>query len=165
MRQCEDSNADGNTKPGQFRDRGIVCAMKWKAGVLAVALVVGACSFSTDPEAGVLTAIGPEPETVFNRADLEEGTDYRYRFQIHCGTEWLGEFNGLVWRTEDLIYDGIGRTPDHLRQFFVDPQNTISPELWTFITLTSSDEITLRLPDGSETAIYRPTTDERPGCA
>lgn len=139
--------------------------MKWKAGLVVVALLAGSCSYSSDPQTAVLTAEGPVPETLSTGADLVEGTEYTFRFQIHCGTEWLGEFNGIVWRTDDIIYDGVGRTPDHLSQFFVDPQNTISPELSTLITLTAADEIVLQLPDGSETATYRPSNDERPSCA
>src|SRR5690606_10705913 len=28
-----------------------------------------------------------------------------YHFRVHCGIEWLGEFNGLGWRTGDPMPD------------------------------------------------------------
>ncbi len=100
---------------------------------------------------------------IYNQSDLELGQTYRYRFQIHCGMEWLAEFNAKNWVTDAPIFRG--SYPEDLRKFFTDPKEQISPELWTYITLVSEDEIRLTLPDGSDETVYRPTDDEWPGCA
>lgn len=123
---------------------------------LTLALVSVACSNAEEPVNEVLIAGG---------ATLEQGVTYRYAFFIHCGMEWMEEFNGTKWRTDEPIYRGAGRPPDSLRQFFVNPNETISPDLWTHLKLVAPDEILLTLPDGSQDSIYYPTDDEWPGCA
>jgi hypothetical protein len=100
-----------------------------------------------------------------NQTVLELNQTYRYKFHIHCGTEWLIDFNGATWLTAEPIYDGVGRFPDGLRRFFTNPGEQISPELLTHITLVEKDEIRLTLPDGSLESVYHPTDEEWPGCA
>lgn len=131
--------------------------------VLAIALVVSACA-SAEPAVVVTTTAEPLP-VIYNGGELEPGTTYRYPFYIHCGTEWLSDFNGSVWLTDDPIYDGIGVPPENLRQFYRNPSEQISPELWTHVTMIADSEIRLTLPDGSGESIYRPTDEEWPGCA
>jgi len=94
---------------------------------------------------------------------LEVCQIYRYRFQIHCGMEWLGEFNGMWWFTDDPIFRG--SYPENLRQYFTNPDEQVSPEVWTHITLVADDEIRLTLPDGSDESVYYATDREWPGCA
>lgn len=105
------------------------------------------------------------PPTVMDGAGLEVGLTYRYRFYIHCGMEWLIDFNDRTWVTEQPIYDGIGRYSDDLRRFFTNPDEQISPEMWVYLKLVAEDEIQLTLPDGSQESVYHPTDDEWPGCA
>lgn len=130
--------------------------------VLAVALVIvmAACTTadSTPPTTSDLPVVG-------NNGRLELGVTHRYRFYIHCGMEWLIGFNGTAWRTEEPITRGMGYITDDLRQFFVNPDEVIGPELWTHVTLVAEDEIRLTLPDGSKSSTYHPTDDEWPGCA
>lgn len=101
---------------------------------------------------------------VHNGGQLEQGETYRYPFYIHCGMRWL-DFNDAVWKTENPVYRGTDNYPESLRRWFRDPDQQISPELWTHITLTAEDEIRLTLPDGSSESIYGPTDEEMPGCA
>lgn len=124
--------------------------------VLFLSLIAVSCSDADEPVDAVPVTGG---------ATLEQGVTYRYAFFIHCGMEWLEELNGTLWRTDAPIYRGVGKTPDSLRQFLVNPDETISPDLWTHITLVSPDEILLTLPDESQESNYHPTDDERPGCA
>ena len=133
--------------------------MKPKVVAVAVVLMIGACSTAEyDVTASDLDLAPPG-------IDLEEDVTYRYKFYIHCGMEWLHSFNGEAWITDEPIYNGVGRAPDGLRPFFVNPDEVISPELWTQITLVSADEIRLTLPDGSRASTYHPSDEDWPGCA
>ncbi len=133
--------------------------MYWKV-FLAAGVVVAGCSF---------TAAANVPDeklpVAYNQTQLEVGGTYRYKFQIHCGMQWLIDFNGVTWTTDDSIFDGAGRYSEDLRKFFSDPNQQISPELWTHITLVAPGEIRLTLPDGSQESIYHPSIAEWPGCA
>ena len=138
--------------------------MKWLAAALI--LVVAACS-SSEPadEATPSTRFRPEINVVFNGAELEVGETVAYKYYIHCGMNWLTDFNGSVWYSEDPIWNGRGRYPEELRRFFANPSEQISPELWTHLTLVAGDEISVTLPDGSLESVYRPSEREWPGCA
>ncbi len=70
-----------------------------------------------------------------------------------------------VLKTDNPVYPGTDNYPESLRQWFRNPDEQISPELWTYITLIAEDEIRLTLPDRSSESIYRPTDEEMPGCA
>lgn len=131
--------------------------MKWQRHLaLALALVLLAgCSQTSE--------LDEELSVVYNQQILEVGETHPYRFQIHCGMEWLGEFNATNWVTDDPMFRG--SYPEDLREFFANPDEQISPELWTHITLMAEDEIRLTLPDGSRETVYRPTDAEWPGCA
>ena len=127
-------------------------------GVLVVLLVLTMAGCSAD-------TVDESLPVVHSGAQIQEGTTYRYPFYIHCGMRWL-DFNDAVWKTDDPVYRGTGsRYPESLRQWFRNPDEQISPELWTYVTLAATDEITLTLPDGSSESTYRPTDEEMPGCA
>jgi len=128
--------------------------MKWKTLILAGSIVAGGCSAATVDDDLPLTS---------NLSTLEIGQTYRYRFQIHCGMEWLGEFNDKTWVADNPIFRGA--YPESLREFFTDPEERISPELWTRIMLVSDVEIQLTLPDGTRETSYYPTDRESSGCA
>ncbi len=132
--------------------------MKWKLLVAALLVLCGGCSSSDD-------VASSDFETAFPGVDLEQDVTYRYKFFIHCGMEWIHDLDGQAWRTDRPMYNGIGGAPDSLREFFVNPDERISPELWTLVTLVARDEIRLTLPDGSRESTYHPSDDELPGCA
>ncbi len=110
-------------------------------------------------------AVDESLPVVYNGGQLELGETYRYPFYIHCGMRWMDSFNGTVWKTDNPVYPGTDNYPESLRQWFRNPDEQISPELWTYITLIAEDEIRLTLPDRSSESIYRPTDEEMPGCA
>ena len=124
--------------------------------VLALVLSLGGCSFADGVDESL--------PVVYSGAELEMGEIYRYPFYIHCGMRWL-DFNDAVWKTDDPVYRGTDNYPESLRQWFRNSDEQISPELWTYVTLTAEGEIRLTLPDGSSESIYRPTDEEMPGCA
>lgn len=127
--------------------------------MVALLVFAGACTN------GPATTSDSELPLVQNLGTLEQGVTYNFRFYIHCGMKWLESFNGTAWVTDDSIYQGSGRPPEDLRQFFTNPDEVISPILRTRITLVEEDEIRLALPDGSQSSTYHPTDEEMPGCA
>lgn len=135
--------------------------MRWTAALIAL-LLVGGCSTATSEPTNTASSDLP---ILGNGPGLEIGQTYRYPFYIHCGTEWLIDINDTVWKTDTPLYDGTGRYREDLRQFFRNPDEQISPELWTHLTLVSESEIRLTLPDGTEESTYHPTDEEWPGCA
>lgn len=155
---------------------------------LGIALLVSACSStptSTDanlPEAAEETELVPSPEPVpATRRDptqfsiglvsvspgmtIDVGTEYLHLFRIHCGMRYIEDLNGTNWKTDRPLYTGRGGWPDGFRQFFSDPNESVSPVLRTHITLISNDELHLTLPDGTYESTYHPTDEDVPPCA
>ncbi len=119
--------------------------------VAALLVLSGGCSDGDDADLPV----------VHSAVALELGVTYRHRFYIHYGMKWLQSFNGTPWVTDDPIYGDSSRPPpDDLRRFLTNPDEVISPELWTHSTLVAEDEIRLTLPDGWQTSTYHATDDE-----
>ena len=127
-----------------------------------VVLLTGGCS---EPIVTPSTTPSTTLPSVGNNGILQQDVTYRYRFYIHCGMEWLIGFNGTAWITDEPITRGMGYITDDLPQFFVNPDEVISPELWTHVTLVSEDELHITLPDGSKSSVYHPTDEDWPGCA
>lgn len=114
-------------------------------------------SSPVDPSAGL--------ETVVPGEALQKGVSYVYRFPIHCGMKYVPDLNGTNWATDQPLYGGTGQWPSGFKEYFVDPQEAISPVLRTHLTLISGQELQLTLPDGTRPSVYHPTEDEVPPCA
>jgi hypothetical protein len=101
----------------------------------------------------------PEPDFLESGEFIEPemGND-PYRLYVHCGIEWLGRFNDVAWRTD--VPDG---TLDFIPKAWrgsVDEKQTIELS----ITLRTEPEPVIRATANGHTVIYRPTTEQPPGC-
>lgn len=101
------------------------------------------------------------PGPLYNESGdvIEDGFPASYRFSVHCGIEWLGRLNEIEWRTE--VPPG---TVDHVPpdwERLVDPSGEV---LEVEILLLTDPEPIIRATAGGHTVIYRPTTEEPPGC-
>lgn len=136
-------------------------------GLLAVMLGAAACATSTGSTTTNTDTrqLSEGLAGVSAGATVDPGVEYLYAFGIHCGMRYIEDINGVNWATDRPLYIGSGSWPESFRQFFVNPEEAISPVLRTHITLIGADELVLTLPDGSKASTYTPTTDEVPPCA
>lgn len=75
-----------------------------------------------------------------------------YHFKVHCGIEWLGEFNGLGWRTGDPM-------PDRWREM-----TTRGETIEVTLLLHAAPDPKLEATAGGVAITYHPTRDPIPGC-
>jgi hypothetical protein len=100
----------------------------------------------------------PEPFVVEPGSAIEPDVVNPYRLFVHCGIEWLGRLNDVAWRTD--VPAGV---PDFIPpewQTAVDPSQTIELS----IILRTDPEPVIEATANRHTVIYRPTTEEPPGC-
>jgi hypothetical protein len=83
---------------------------------------------------------------------LEPGVAYSYSLYLHCGHEWLGDFNGSTWWTD-------ASAPQAWQEIIGDIA-TIQLE----ITFRDGTEPQIEATGLGATVIYRPTADPIPGC-
>jgi hypothetical protein len=96
------------------------------------------------------------PPLVESGAHLEVGRTYRYPLYIHCGTEYLGEFNGRHW----FAVPGEGIDNGELQDAGLPiVQNSLFGEM----TVVADDRIDYRAGD-ILIAVYQPKPDEPPAC-
>jgi len=89
-------------------------------------------------------------------ASLEMGRLYRYPFHVHCGLEWLGEFNGRTWKLQRQL---IGANP-HAVQSLPQVQETL---LGT-VRLANPRTIEYAIEGVGVVAVYAPTSESPPLC-
>ncbi len=100
----------------------------------------------------------PPPIELEHGAFFEPGFDYPYRLYAHCGTEWLGRFNDVSWRTD--VPDG---SLDHIPE----PWRWVTDEKETImlsIILHTDPEPIIEATANGHTVVYRATAAEPPGC-
>lgn len=100
----------------------------------------------------------PPPFVLEYGSLIEPGFDYPYRLFAHCGTEWLGRFNEVSWRTD--VPDGsLDHVPPEWRTA-LDEKQTIELS----IILRTDPEPVIEATANGYTVTYRATTEEPPGC-
>jgi len=106
----------------------------------------------------------PEPGAVRPDASLSEPTpdesgltaqpeiSHLYRLDTRCGIEWLGEVNGVAWRTDEKM-------PDEW-------QNAVeaSGGLNVSITMHIEPKTVIKTELNGKTVVYKPTAEEIPDC-
>lgn len=75
-----------------------------------------------------------------------------YLVNVHCGIEWLGEFNGYMWHTDE-------ETPDEWLGLMTPDQNVP-----VSLLLSTDPEPLIEASAGGATVGYRPTDEVNPGC-
>jgi hypothetical protein len=95
----------------------------------------------------------PGPQYVESGDIIETGFPRPYRLYIHCGIEWLGEFNGLNWRTDDPM------PPEWTGAKLIDFE-TIEVE----ITLSTGNPPQIDATANGATVTYIPSDEAVPGC-
>lgn len=137
--------------------------------LVALLVVVSACVSSDDEPWSLLepapsTTLGwpetlrPNGDTIKSGATIEAGTEYRYLIYTHCGIEWLGEFNDVLWKADvpagvlDYVPAAWARAIDDNQRVTATLALSLNPD--PVITATVNEvEIT-----------YRPATTDPPGC-
>ncbi|MBA3779313.1 MAG: hypothetical protein H0X16_08460 [Chloroflexi bacterium] len=100
----------------------------------------------------------PKPFVLESGTFIEPGFEYPYGLFVHCGIEWLGEFNDVAWRTD--VPDGsLDFIPPKWRAE-VDQDQTVKLS----IVLRTDPEPTIEARANGHLVIYRPTMQEPPGC-
>lgn len=89
---------------------------------------------------------------------LEPGYPSRYRLSAVCGAEWLGEFNGVWWRT-GVPAGSTAWVPDTWRDE-VDDDGSIDLE----IALETDPTATITASAAGAKVTYRPSPDDGPAC-
>lgn len=95
----------------------------------------------------------PQPESVAWGDFLEPGFPMGpYHLYVHCGVEWLGEFNGYTWRTAEEL-------PDEWLAL-------MTPDQYVPVTLllSTDPEPVIEATAGGLTVTYRVTDERDPGC-
>lgn len=95
----------------------------------------------------------PGPQYVKSGDIIETGFPQPYQFYVHCGIEWLGEFNGLNWRTDDPF------PPEWTGAKLIDFE-TIEVE----ITLSTGNPPQIDATANGATVTYMPSDEAVPGC-
>jgi hypothetical protein len=88
---------------------------------------------------------------------IEAGFPAEYRMSVHCGTEWLGQLNGIAWRAE---------VPPGVTDYV--------PEAWKPVVTEETIVLSVLLEAGSpptvtatangHAVVYRPSREEPPAC-
>jgi hypothetical protein len=94
---------------------------------------------------------------------LEVGVPHGYLFPLHCGMRYISDVDGRNWETPDPPYDGVGPVPETLRDFYTNPNESISPVVVGIVELAEPDVLEFKV--GKTAVRYTPTTAEIPGCA
>jgi hypothetical protein len=100
----------------------------------------------------------PLPDFVESGDVIETGFPAQYRMSVHCGVEWLGELNGVWWRT--LVPNGTG---DFLPPAWA--QGVAMDESIVLEVLMSEGPLPIvEVTANGHTVVYRPATEDPPGC-
>jgi hypothetical protein len=101
-----------------------------------------------DPSLAERSEAAAEPGGV-----IEPGYPWAYRFHLHCGPEWLGPLNDVLWRSE------VTDTPTAWREVLDPATEDLLVEV-----LVETDPPTLTASANGVELTYAPTTEEHPGC-
>ena len=103
--------------------------------------------------------LGPQgPEAVQSGDTIETGFPATYRMSVHCGVEWLGELNGVQWRT--LVPAGVGDfLPAEWKQVVAMDESIVLEVL-----MTEGPNPTLTATANDHAVVYRPADEPHPGC-
>lgn len=98
----------------------------------------------------------PEPQYVESGDFIETGFPQPYQFYVHCGIEWLGEFNGYSWRTDASM------PPEWLEKGgeLFDAGETIDVN----ITLFEGSQPRVAAEVNGAIVTYEPSSEKIPGC-
>jgi hypothetical protein len=105
------------------------------------------------------TLIEPEPFVAEPGGFVETGFPFPYRFSVFCGTEWLGNLNGVEWQAE-VPADATDFVPDEWRRAVDDATGLLTVE----ILMSEGPDPTVEATANGHTVTYRPAVDDPPGC-
>lgn len=98
----------------------------------------------------------PGPQYVESGDMIETGFPQPYRFYVHCGIEWLGEFNNYSWRTEEAMPPEWLETGGEL----YDTGETIVVN----ISMFEGSQPRVEAEANGAVVTYEPSVEELPGC-
>jgi hypothetical protein len=95
----------------------------------------------------------------------EPGIAFPYQFDARCGVEWLGQLNGIWWRTDDPA--GVRRSIPDAWQGAIAPSGLL--EVQVILRTADDPAVTDGRPRveataGEHTLRYGATTEPDPGC-
>ncbi len=137
--------------------------------LVALLVVLSACVSADDEPRSLLEPappttvsrqepLRPDGETINRGTTIEPGVEYRYPIYTHCGIEWLGEFNDVLWRA-DVPAGVLDYVPAAWARAVDDAQRVVV----TLVLTTKPDPVITATVNEVEIA-YRPTTEDPPGC-
>jgi hypothetical protein len=126
--------------PGALEERTVVAVDLSQPGSIAAPDEVG-------------TGPGLPPPQVFESGSIiEPGFAVDYRLYVHCGVEWLGELNGVIWRTGEAM-------PSEWVALVGDEETVV-----VSVLLGSGPEPSVAATAGGVTVVYLPDSGPQPGC-
>jgi hypothetical protein len=100
----------------------------------------------------------PGPSFLQSGDYVEPGFPSPYRIWAHCGVEWLGDLNGVAWRTD--VPPGAGQWP---AEWTREP-GTDWIHVSILLNMDPEGEHTIEATANGRTVVYRATTERPPGC-
>jgi len=83
---------------------------------------------------------------------VDSGVTWSYRLDTRCGIEWLGELNGVAWRTDEPMPAEWGRAVE------------APGALDVLLKVEAEPESLIRARVNGRTVVYKPTAEELPEC-
>ena len=100
----------------------------------------------------------PPPQFVQSGDFIEAGFPTQYRFTVHCGTEWLGTLNDVIWRTE-VPAGAVDWIPPAWEQVVAMDESIV-----VTVLMSPGPDPTVVATANDHEVIYRPATEPAPGC-
>jgi hypothetical protein len=98
----------------------------------------------------------PGPQYVESGDIIETRFPQPYQFNVHCGIEWLGEFNSYSWRTDDpMPPEWLGKEGE-----LFDAGESID----VTITLFEGDPPRIEAETNGALVTYEPSEEENSAC-
>ena len=94
----------------------------------------------------------PQQQVFESGSNIEPGFAVDYRLYVHCGVQWLGELNGVIWRTAEAM-------PSEWVALVGDEETVV-----VSVLLGSGPEPSVAATAGGVTVVYLPDSGPQPGC-
>lgn len=144
------------------------------SGISAAVVLAGCASSGTDPvgptaggveqakaETAPTTSSGLDLELVDWNDDLEPGVTYRYPLFIHCGMQYLANFNGTHWYLTDAPHGtAASGSPGSLPEGWPIEDETIDG----MVRLTDETTIEFSIPEVGVIGVYEASPSPPPDC-
>lgn len=115
----------------------------------------GAVADPEDLRQATIEDLDSEPGLLQPGDIAEPGFPMPYKLYVHCGADWLGPLNDVMWRTDEIEP---GQVPDAWADAVDDTEHIV------LTVEIDTEPARLTAEAGGHTVIYEPTNEDPPGC-